>query len=355
MKTFNKINSNFPKLFLLGSVVMLLQACATTKTSDYQTADGIYVSDETATQNKEATSQNNKSSYYKEYFKSKELTYKDVLEDEDKSAIFTDIDAYHTTESINEDGDIVIEERTYEDEDYGPWGENSSDVEVNIYNYGGAYGWYRPFWYRPFWWYNNWGWGYPYYGISYGLGFYSPWYYGGFYYNPYYYGYINPYYHNPYYNGYAYHRGRRNTDLNALRNGYRTDNRGRSNTTTNTRGNYSRSETLRRSNRNGFSNQNSNTIYRGRPSNSTINRGRPNTNSVNRGRPTSVNKGRPTNNNVNKGKPRINNNRRSYTPNHSSSRSGSYRGSSSGSYRGSSSGSSRSGATRGGRGGRGGI
>jgi hypothetical protein len=148
-------------------------------------------------------------SYYKQYFNSKTSAY-DALE---QGTVFTDIDAYTTTGSINKDG-YIVEQQTKQEDEYGPWGENSKDITINIYDHSPIVRWNRPYWwYGSGWGYSyNWcspfwgigyGWGYPYYGY-YGWGY--PFYYGGYYNNFY-----NPYYGNPY-NGYAYSRGRRSSD-----------------------------------------------------------------------------------------------------------------------------------------------
>src|SRR5690606_11865597 len=143
--------------------------------------------------------------YYKQYFGSKIDSYGD-LNEEDEDVIFTDIEAYTTSERMDEEGNIIIDDNY--DDGYGAWGNNSENVVVNIYNYGGygsGYGFYN----RPYYgWYGNY-WGYPYYnyygpswGISYGWGYHSPYY--GYYNYPLYYGgyYGNyyPYYNNSYYN-----------------------------------------------------------------------------------------------------------------------------------------------------------
>ena len=159
-------------------------------------------------------------SYYKQYFNSKTEAY-GALE---QGNVFTDIDAYTTTGSIDKDG-YIVEQQTKEEDEYGAWGENSKDITINIYDHSPIVRWNRPYWwYGSGWGYSyNWcspfwgigyGWGYPYYGY-YGWGY--PYYYGGYYNNFY-----NPYYGNPY-NGYAFSRGRRNSDYYSGRSSLRTD------------------------------------------------------------------------------------------------------------------------------------
>jgi hypothetical protein len=216
-KIFN-IKKAFP-ILLSGGFLILLSACGT-HNNGYADTDGIYTSEKT-TATDDAT-EVDKTDYYKQYFKSKKGTY-DELPDE--GAIFTDIEAYSTTDTLDEDGYIVTEKNS----DYGTWGSNTDEVTVNIYNYGG-YGfnyWHRPYWYG--------GWGYPYWGINFGWGY--PYYYGGFYCSPFYGGYYSAYYGGGYgyYNSVAYNRGRRNTDYINSRDPYRSR-----------RDNYSRSESYRR-------------------------------------------------------------------------------------------------------------
>ncbi len=224
-------------ILLSGMFLILFSACGT-HNNGYGDNDGIYTSEEKATTVNDSQ-KDDKTNYYKQYFKSKNGTYDELPEE---GAIFTDIEAYSTTDTIDEDGYIVIEEN----DDYGAWGSNSDDVTVNVYNYGGyGYGyWHQPYWYGG-WGYHNY-WYSPYWGISYGWGY--P-YYGGYYCSPYYGGYYNPYYYHGYgyYNNIAYNRGRRNTDYLASRN----YSRNRSNATRDIgrRGTYSSAESARRSNR----------------------------------------------------------------------------------------------------------
>jgi hypothetical protein len=240
-----KLKQYVPLVFT-GALSLLLASCGT-YSKGYDQNDGIYASgNQTAENEANANDSYEKSNYYKQYFQSKAIAYSDVPEE---GAIFTDIEAYSTSESLDENGNIIIED-TYVEDGYGPWGNNAESVTVNIYN-SGSYGFY----YNPFY-YNYWGWGYPYYryhspywGISYGWGWGYPYYgyYGyPFYGYPYYgYGYYNgyPYYNYSHYNDYSYNRGRRNTDYVQSRDRARTVSPTRSNS-------YSRSEAARRINRN---------------------------------------------------------------------------------------------------------
>jgi hypothetical protein len=127
---------------------------------------------------------------YKEYFKSKENTYKEDIDGDDY--ITTDIENYDSGE------------------DYNDWGYYNTDVVINVYN---STPWYYNHWYGYRGYHQQWAWNWGY------NPYYYNWDYG-------YYGHYNNYY-RPYnnYNGYSYNRGRRNTDYN----------RGRSNTNINKR------------------------------------------------------------------------------------------------------------------------
>ena len=246
MQTKNYAMKRFIPVMFTGVVALLLTSCGTYN-NGYGETDGIYSSESATTETAEST---NKSNYYKQYFESKEDDY-DNLPEED--LIFTDIEAYSTTESLDEEGYVVIEESEYND-GYGGWGNNSENITVNVYNTGGYY-WHSPYWtywgFYPYWynpyWSIGYGWGHPYWYGYYGYGhFYRPYpyYYGGGYYAGGYYG--------GYHNGYAsYNRGRRNTDYNL----------GRSSSNTR-RSSYTRSELNRRSNNNSVRRSSNNTVRR---------------------------------------------------------------------------------------------
>ncbi|WP_461305463.1 hypothetical protein [Aureisphaera sp.] len=242
---------NVMQLSLLAIIGLLVSSC-----SSYQSvsdSDGIYSSGTTAeVVVEEEVPADGKSNYYKQYFNTKSQELDDIPIEE--NLVFTDIESYTTTETVDEEGNIIIEEPSYQEEQYGAWGSNSDDIIVNVYNTGGL-GWYGGLgWNRP--WGLGWGWGWnawnsPYWGwghwyggwgLGWGFGgFYNPWFcppgFGG------YAGIYSPYYRGQY--GYAHHynRGRSNQSYqrgNSLR-------RGRSSVAS--RNSYSRSETARRSGR----------------------------------------------------------------------------------------------------------
>ncbi|WP_203295929.1 hypothetical protein [Luteirhabdus pelagi] len=231
----------------LALIATLLVSCGTYN-EDYYDSDGIYNDGQ---QVSETETPVDKTNYYKQYFQTKAAQYQDVPEED---VIFTDIEAYSTTEYIDDEGYIITEDNRGYEESYGAWGSNAQDVTVNIYN--DNWGWGFGYWNTPYWGFNSfwgypygfyrpwgtgfgwgWGWGQPFYGGFYGYGWGHPFYgnYGGYY----------PFYYNHAYNQVAYNRGRRNTDYigrSSARSARRDYSRGRSNS-------YSRSEMARRSNR----------------------------------------------------------------------------------------------------------
>lgn len=236
MQSYINSYSKYLPVLMLGAVTLLLVGCNSSK--PVVENDGIYSSGEVYATEYRAV--NDKNDYYQQYFSAKAAEIEEIPEE---NVIFTDIDAYTTTERLDDDGYVVIEDAYEEEAGYGGWGSNGGNVSVNVYNNGWAgAGWYHPwgfynnYWgFSPYWGWNsfNWGWGY---------GFYNP-----FYCSPFYGGFYNPYYgagYNPY--GYAthYNRGRSNADYLAGRATYNS--RGRSNVSS-SRSNYSRTEAARRS------------------------------------------------------------------------------------------------------------
>ena len=271
-------------LILISGLFMILLSACGAHNNRYEETDGIYTTEKNITEDN-TSKEVDKTNYYKQYFKSKNGAY-DALPEE--GAIFTDIEAYSTTDSLDEDGYIVTEEN----EDYGAWGSDSDNITVNIYNTGGfdyGYGYsHRPYWHGG-WGYPYYGGYYPYWGISYGWGY--P-YYGGYYCNPYYGGYYNSYYNYGSVNTIAYNRGRRNTDYLTGR----STTRNRSNITPNSRSSYSRTELNRRSERSGIRPNSTRTQTNSRSTTRSQNNSRPSSTSrpqVNT-RPTSSPTSSPT-------------------------------------------------------------
>lgn len=218
---------------LTGIITLLIYSCGVYN-NGHTDNDGIYQSESET----DLATDNEKASYYKQYFESKDKDYEDLPEE---GLIFTDIEAYNTTESMDEEGYVVVEERDDYDEGYGGWGDNTEDISINVYNYGGYYGGYYGYYHSPYW-YRYWHQPYWYWNIGFYWGY--PFYYPHYYYYGYYGHYYNPYYWYPYKSNYiSYNRGRRNLDYYPSR----TVDRGRSNTSYK-RNSYSRSESIRRDN-----------------------------------------------------------------------------------------------------------
>jgi len=216
---------------------LFLASCGSYQQASYYDNDGIY-SDEAQRvaverhpqpARQQATDKNN---VYGEYFGQKADEYGEILDSE----IFTDVDSYSgvAQDSLSADTEpdyYYDPNNTYNG--YGGWGDNATDVTVNVYDnwgWGGlGFGWGYPWYYNTYW-----GWGYPYsyYGGYYGWNSWAwgwnshywgyPGYWGGYYGYPYYgysyYGY--PYYHygRGYYGygKYAYSRSRRGIYDHAL-------------------------------------------------------------------------------------------------------------------------------------------
>src|SRR5690554_5649663 len=158
---------------LMMAVSALVMVSCGTQNQAYNENDGIYASGTRNSQedNSQVEDPNGRSNYYKQYFESKTIVYGDLSEQDEGDLIFTDIEAYTTSERLDEDGNIIIEENY--DDGYGGWGINSESLTVNIYNTGG-YGYGYGFWHRPYYsWYGGY-WGYPYsnyYGPYWGMSF----------------------------------------------------------------------------------------------------------------------------------------------------------------------------------------
>lgn len=129
---------------------LLLASCGSYYNST-QIEDGIYSSNTPVTEtSEEVTTPEDKNSYYQQYFKTKAENLKSISEEED--AVFTDIEAYSTYESLDQDGYVVEEDVTQR---YGGWGENAAPVTINVYDNGwGNYNFWN-FGYYNYWGFNN--------------------------------------------------------------------------------------------------------------------------------------------------------------------------------------------------------
>lgn len=255
-----RIHISIP-LILLG---LFAVSCGSYQSASYYDNDGIYSSRteengrvqviEQPNRQQAKAQQNN----YGDYFGQKADEYGEILESE----VFTDIDGYYGNsegDSLNVNTDIDAYGANNDYRGYAAWGDNPTNVNINIYDnwgYGGFnYYWGSPWFYSGYYGhYYPWRWGF--YGYP-GYGYYN-WGWGG-------YGYVygwghhyRPYYYNHYYRpGYNYYN--RNYAYNASRRGIY-----RSNPTLN-------SNALR--GRSNLNSNNSTTRYRSNATGSNINRG----------------------------------------------------------------------------------
>ncbi|MDE3741738.1 hypothetical protein [Maribacter polysaccharolyticus] len=219
---FSKIRTG--SLFVLLGILAV--SCGSYQQASYYDNDGIYESDNVRVVERapQQVEQEKSTDPYQDYFGQKADEYGEILDSE----VFTDIDGYSSEsayDSIPQSEDLTD---YYQPENdyvgYGGWGDNSTDVSINIYGnnwgYGGYYGWG----FNDPWLWNNWGYGgyYGYYGWG---GYYNPWawnYWGwggrfGYGWN---YGFGYGYYGNRYYNRPFLRYGPRNYALNRSRRGY---------------------------------------------------------------------------------------------------------------------------------------
>ena len=203
-----------PKLKQVAYLLIIsltLSACGSYQYAG-STSDGIYEEDSPDyTVTEEVVEENNTpSDYYSNYFKEENREANEAFTTDE---VFTDVEDYQSTSSNQETANAG-------------WGENSSNVNIHVYNnvwnnrgwnylgwnnYGWTnFGWSNyDAWYNPYnnwnygyrwnnWGWNNWGWNSPFYGNSY---------------NNFGYGYYGNYRYRP---NYAYSYGRRGY----LNNGY---------------------------------------------------------------------------------------------------------------------------------------
>lgn len=357
MKTFTSIKNQSFKGLLFIAITAVLSSCGSYQQAGYYEEDGIYGAsqrEDVAYQDNDYNQQSGKNNYYQQYFSTKSAEIDALSKEGD---IFTDIDNYTTTDSLDADGYIVYVEE--DDESYGAWGTNGQDVTVNIYESAG-FGWAQPFWWNGGfnygWGWNNWGygfnpaWNYWAWNPNFGWGFGFGWGYGygwgvpgyGFYNNGF--CWYRPAYNNYYLNGVAYNRGRRVTGRSAagIAANSRVNTRASSRSTYNPRrSTYSRSELARRLNNTNARRANSN--YSGRRNSSMNSNNRRSNRSIFNNRSSS----RPNNNFNSRSNTRSSGSRMS-SPRSSGSRSSGMRRSGGGSRGG---GMSRGGGSRGGRGG----
>jgi|GEM_PF-670174 len=223
MKTVNQNLKKAAAWATYGFAAITLVSCNTYKgVADEE--DGIYGDHYIV---EESTAIEGKNNYYQQYFSTKAAQIEEIPEE---NLVFTDIEAYSSQESLDEEGYVVVEEDYIDD--YGSWGNNTNEVTVNVYGgwnngffgngwntgywYGGwnagYWGGFRPwgfnYWNNPYWGYSSYWGANPYWG--WGNAYYNPWFYygSGWGYN----GHYSPWYFNN--NGYTTitNRGRSNQD-----------------------------------------------------------------------------------------------------------------------------------------------
>lgn len=385
MEFYTSLIRTTKNLSFVAVTSVFLIGCSSSQ--NFYDEDGIYSSpqaDAASASGQEISSGAN-TQVYKNYF---EKGVQELSELEEDGAVFTDIESYSSEAGT----DIYVDGASFEtNTGYAAWGDETQDVEINIYNNA------------PYWGFNNWGgfggygygWGGGFYGNAWGGGFWSPWGYGihrGFN-NPFFgyagygFAYNRPYFHygnnfnNHYYGNYnrnyggrvAYSAGRRS----AVSNTGRRSSAVNAISSSRSRLRSSSGRTTQSTSRNTYSrNRGTSTrVIGARPTSTSrdgITRGRPTSTSsdgVTRGRPTSasrdgVTRGRPsaarpsgTQSRPSRpvrpsgtySRPASRPSRPSATPSRSSSRSSSVSRSSSSSSRSSSGSSSRSSGRSGGR------
>ena len=123
------------QIAMLAMLALLITSCGAYQ-NDLDDTDGIYVSRSATNQFVPQEDPSMNSSYYRQYFQSKEGDFANLPEE---GAIFTDIESYSTTERMDDDGYIIIEEPQYSNGN-GAWGTNTTDVTVNVFG-GAGWGW----------------------------------------------------------------------------------------------------------------------------------------------------------------------------------------------------------------------
>ena len=195
------------RIAFAGLIGLLMASCGSYQQASYYDNDGIYssgteypvVARQESAPRKSAD--RGKSDFYENYFGERAQELGQVLDSE----VFTDVDAYTSTDSLGVARDSLLADPNdylaYDNDYQGnpAWGDMGGNVTVNLYGGNYGWGWYDPWYanrwgyygaYRPWGWGWSigwgWGWGYP----GYGWGWYPPYgYYPGYGYSRYAYGY----------------------------------------------------------------------------------------------------------------------------------------------------------------------
>lgn len=295
MEFYTSLIRTTKNLSFVAVTSVFLIGCSSTQS--FYDEDGIYSSPQTdaASASDQEISSGANTQVYKNYF---EKGVQELSELEEDGAVFTDIESYSSEAGT----DIYVDGASFEtNTGYAAWGDETQDVEINIYNNA------------PYWGFNNWGgfggygygWGGGFYGNAWGGGFWSPWGYGFhrgfnspfFGYGGYGYAYNRPFFHygNNFNNHYYGNNGRNYRGRVAYSAGRRSavSNTGRRSSAVNAISS-SRSR-LRSASGRTSSATSRNTYSRNRGNSSRVigTRGRPtstNRDGVTRGRPTSANR-----------------------------------------------------------------
>lgn len=194
-----KSTSNLLRSFWISGIAsFVLVGCSGYQANSYYERDGIYgSSNPVGTSDYEVVAHEDSNSKYRQYYQSR------LQEFENGEEIFTDVDSYN---SFSNNGE----------ENYASWGNNGSNITINVYEdpfynpYRNLYypssfywnSWYSPYyahswrwpsWYNSYYWGGAWGagwWGgyetgfWP--GYGWGWGWNRPWYQNSFYYGSWY-------------------------------------------------------------------------------------------------------------------------------------------------------------------------
>ena len=144
MKKYTALTSNMNKSMALLALLFIATSCGTYQNKTFYENDGIYASSSNIDRKEEVAQPNSVGESYQSYFRTRRME----LEDE----VVTDVENYSSVDTT---------QTNYARQ--GSWGDNSSDVIVNVYDnswawggagWGGGWGWNS--WYGPGW---GWGWG----------------------------------------------------------------------------------------------------------------------------------------------------------------------------------------------------
>ncbi len=227
MKTYYLSSRKLSLYSVIGFFGLVVSSCGSYQNSSYYDHDGVYGSERPRGDYNNRYSEQNmaQANNYKEYFSD--------LQKDANNGVFTDVDNYSSQDQQGSIASVTNPDQYSGTTGYAGWGDNSSNVTVNVYNNDPWY-WNRGYWnswYSPYYgggWNNGfygsgwsigfgWGWN-SWYGPNYGWGW-NNWYGPGWGWNSWYGpGWYNGYYSNRVYNsgprgGSAYYNGRYNNSV----------------------------------------------------------------------------------------------------------------------------------------------